>query len=260
MPAPTPAPTVLRHHEIAEAEHRILNPFTEEKLDLLGRVCRLHAGQRVLDLGCGKGEMLARWAKRHGVTGVGVDVSEVFLAAAEDRASELGVAGRVRFALGDASVYSPADGDGGFDIVACLGATWIGGGLTGTVELMRRAVKPGGLLLVGEPYWIDPPPAAAYEALDFGPSEFTSLAGTAERLASAGCELLEMVLADRDSFDRYAAGQWWALDAWLQRHPAGSQASTETAGVRDFLDRTRRAYLAYGRRYLGWGVFVTRPS
>ena len=34
----------LRHHEIAEAGHRILNPFTEAKLRLLGEVCRLRPG------------------------------------------------------------------------------------------------------------------------------------------------------------------------------------------------------------------------
>lgn len=45
----------LRHHEIAESGHRILNPITEEKLMLLGEVCRLEEGQRLLDLACGKG-------------------------------------------------------------------------------------------------------------------------------------------------------------------------------------------------------------
>lgn len=76
----------LRFHEIAEANHRILNPFTDEKLMLLGEVCRLEAGQRQLDLACGKGEMLCRWAQRFGIEGVGVDLSEVFLAAAQARA------------------------------------------------------------------------------------------------------------------------------------------------------------------------------
>ena len=42
----------LRFHEIAEADHRILNPFSEEKMMLLGEVCRLRAGQRQLDLAC----------------------------------------------------------------------------------------------------------------------------------------------------------------------------------------------------------------
>jgi cyclopropane fatty-acyl-phospholipid synthase-like methyltransferase len=56
----------LRHHEISEAGHRILNPFTEDKLMLLGEVCRLRGGQEQLDLACGKGEMLCRWAERFG--------------------------------------------------------------------------------------------------------------------------------------------------------------------------------------------------
>ena len=34
----------LRYHEIAEGNHRILNPFTEEKLMLLGQICRLRSG------------------------------------------------------------------------------------------------------------------------------------------------------------------------------------------------------------------------
>jgi cyclopropane fatty-acyl-phospholipid synthase-like methyltransferase len=43
--------------------------------------------------------MLARWAQRHGITGTGVDISEVFLPAARARAAELGVADRLRFEL-----------------------------------------------------------------------------------------------------------------------------------------------------------------
>lgn len=130
----------LRFHEIAEANHRILNPFTDEKLMLLGVVCRLEAGQRQLDLACGKGEMLCRWAQRFGIEGVGV-------------------------------------------------------------------------------------------------------------------ELAEMVLADQDSWDRYVAGQWWTLDAWLLANPDHQEA----AQVRQFFEGARRWHLAYGRRCLGWGVFVGRP-
>jgi hypothetical protein len=29
--------------------------------------------------------------------------------------------------------------------------------------------------------------------------------------------------------------------------------------MRRYLDENRRIYLRWGRRYLGWGVFVTRP-
>ncbi len=101
----------LRHHEIAEANHRILDPFTEAKLRLLGEVAGVGPGTRVLDLACGKGEMLCRWAGWFGSGGVGVDLSEVFLAAAHERAQELGVGDRVSFVQGDAGAYEAAPGD-----------------------------------------------------------------------------------------------------------------------------------------------------
>src|SRR4051812_21519002 len=95
----------LRHHENAQAPHPILKPVPEDKLMLLGDICRLQPGQRLLDLACGKGEMLTRWAQRYGVAGVGVDLSEVFLTAARERAAELGVSERVSFERGDAAKY-----------------------------------------------------------------------------------------------------------------------------------------------------------
>jgi hypothetical protein len=242
----------LRFHEISEANHRILNPFTEEKLLLLGEVCRLEPGQRQLDLACGKGEMLCRWANRFGIGGVGVDLSAVFLAAAQARAAELGVADRVTFELANAGEYHAAPA--AFDVVSCIGATWIGGGLAGTVDLLRPALREDGLMLIGEPFWHAEPPPEALTAFGLQPDEFTSLAGTADRLADAGVELVEMVLADQDAWDRYVAAQWWTLDRWLRANPEHPDATA----VRQFLVNGRESHLRYGRQLLGWGVFVGR--
>jgi SAM-dependent methyltransferase len=244
----------LRQHEIAEADHRILNPLTDDKLMLLGEICRLRPGQRQLDLACGKGEMLCRWAARFGITGLGVDVSEVFLAAAHERAAELGVAESVRFERADAGRFA-AD-PGSYDVASCIGATWIGDGLAGTVALLRAATRPDGLLLVGEPYWTEPPPEPAYAAFGLGRDDYTALDGTLDRFEAAGVELVEMVLADGDSWDRYAAAQWWTIERWLAAHPDDPEAP----GMREFLDGSRRSHMAYGRRFLGWGVFVLRSG
>ena len=101
---------VLRQHEIAEAGHRILNPFTEEKLELLGQLCRWRRDMRLLDLCSGKGEMLCTWSHRHGIRGLGVDISEVFVPAARDRAAHLGVADRAEFVRADASTFGAEPG------------------------------------------------------------------------------------------------------------------------------------------------------
>ncbi|MGH3503565.1 MAG: SAM-dependent methyltransferase [Nocardioidaceae bacterium] len=244
----------LMLHEIAEADHRVLDPFTDAQLMELGAVARIGPGSRVLDLACGKGEMLCRWAQEFGSTGVGIDLSEIFVAAARARAEQLRVADRVVIDQGDAGAYEPEPA--AFDVASCIGATWIGHGMSGTIDLLRPAVTAEGLVLVGEPFWRETPPREAHEAFGSDPDEFTDLPGLLDRFESAGVDLVEMVLADRHSWDRYVAAQWWNLRQWLDARPDDPMASD----VRHFLDESRRNHLTYQRRYLGWGVFVLRPS
>jgi len=244
----------LRFHEIAERRHRILNPFTGEQLELLGDICRLRPEMRHLDLACGKGEMLCRWSARSGLSGIGVDISRRFLEAARQRAAELDVADRVTFVEEDARTYPVAPA--AFDIVSCIGATWIGDGLVGTLDLMRGGLRDrDSLLLVGEPYWIDEPPDEAVAWIVGGDREaYTTLAGTLDRIESAGFELVEMVLADHHGWDRYVARQWLSVSDWLRAHPDDPEAEE----LRAWYEQGRREYLTYGRRYFGWGIFVLR--
>jgi len=246
----------LRYHEIAEQNHHILNPFTEEQLMLLARICRLRPGMRQLDLCCGKGEMLCRWSAEAGISGVGVDISPVFLAAARQRAQQLGAAERITFVEADAGAY-PIEA-GAYDIISCIGATWIGGGLAGTLALMRPGLRDrDSLLLVGEPFWLEPPPDEAYDWIVGGDrAAYTTLAGTLDRIEAAGYELIEMVLADHHGWDRYEAMHWQAVSDWLRASPHDPDA----AEFGQLAARSRRAYLTYGRRYFGWGVFVLRQT
>ena len=242
----------LHFHEIAETYHRILNPFTEDQLMLLGEICHLNPSIKLLDLACGKAEMLCRWAQKYGIHGTGVDISSVFLESAKNRANELNVSDNLTFIQDDAGNYSPAAHV--YDIVSCIGATWIGNGLTGTIELMKPAVTPNGLLLIGEPYWIDTPPESAYEALGVKPNDYATLDITLDRLESSGLKLVEMVLANHYGWDRYEAPRWMAIDDFLRNNPNDPDASA----LNEWINNNRRAYLKYGRRYLGWGVFVLR--
>ncbi len=137
-----PRPFVIR-----ESTHRIHEPLTLAKLARLGEALLLRSGQQVLDLACGSGEMLCTWARDHGIIGAGVDVSSAFIDRARARAAELGVADRVRFEHGDAAGYVAAEP---VDIASWLGATWIGDGVFGTIDLLERSVRDGGLILIGE--------------------------------------------------------------------------------------------------------------
>ncbi|GAA3236490.1 SAM-dependent methyltransferase [Nonomuraea helvata] len=240
-----------RSFTIRESSHRILNPFTPGKLATLGAAIGLRKGASVLDLCCGKGEMLSTWARDHGVTGTGVDISTVFLAAARERAAELGVTDQVTFVHGDAASHVAGEP---VDVAACVGATWIGQGVPGTVALLERSLRPGGLMLIGEPFWrAEPPSQEAVEACHArSRDDFATLPGLVELFAGLGYDLVEMVLADEDSYDRYRAAQWLNVRTWLDANPDDELAPE----LRDELSTVPLRYTRYERRLLGWGVFA----
>jgi len=68
----------------------------ERKLDRLAQLMRLQPGQRVLDVGCGWGGPLVYLARRYGVSGVGLTLSETQREYAERRVREHGVDVTVR--------------------------------------------------------------------------------------------------------------------------------------------------------------------
>jgi len=96
---------IPRIFNISESAHRIHDPFTPEKLAILGTALRLEKGTQVLDLASGSGEMMCTWARDHGIIGTGVDMSPLFIEQAKLRAEQLGVADRVRFIHGDAAGF-----------------------------------------------------------------------------------------------------------------------------------------------------------
>ena len=242
---------IPRIFTITESAHRIHNPFTPEKLATLGEALRLESGTRVLDLGSGSGEMLCTWARDFGIIGTGIDMSQLFSEQARRRAEELHVADRVEFIHGDAAGYVANEKVG---VAACLGATWIGGGVAGTITLLAKSLRTGGIILIGEPYWLKLPPteevAKGCQASSI--ADFPLLPELLASFADLEYDVVEMVLADQNGWDRYEAAKWLTMRRWIEANPDDDLAKE----VRAQLTSEPERYTAYTREYLGWGVFA----
>ncbi len=242
---------IPRIFNITESAHRIHNPFTSEKFANLGAALRLESGSRVLDLASGSGEMLCTWARDHGITGIGIDMSLLFTEQAKLRAEELGVANQVKFIHDDAAGFISNEK---VSVAACVGATWIAEGVAGTIALLAQSLRPGGIILIGEPYWRQLPPTEdiARGCLASSISDFLILPDLLASFSNLGCDVVEMILADQDSWDRYEAAKWLTMRRWLDANPDDELAKD----IRAELTTEPKRYAAYTREYMGWGVFA----
>jgi SAM-dependent methyltransferase len=238
---------IPRYYVVAEREHSIQNPISEEKLLVLGERLRLGPGSRVLDIASGRGGPALTLARAFGCAVEGIEIEPEFHAAAVARAAEAGLDGLVSFRLGDAAreAFPPE----GYDAALCLGATFVFGGLAGTLEALEPCARPGGHVVVGEPYWRSWPLPDDYPDRD---EPFASLADTVAIVESGGLAVVALLDSSADEWDAYETRHWQAVEEWLAVHP-DDPAATD---VRSRHEGYKRTYLRFGRDLLGWAMFV----
>jgi len=238
---------IPRYYVVVESGHVLQNPTSEEKLRRLGALVGLASGTHVLDVASGRGGPAVLLGREFGCTVRGIEVAPEFHAAAVERAAAAGVSERVTFELADArsATLEPH----AYDVALCLGASFVYGGLADTVDGVAPAVRPGGYVVVGEPFWRQLPLPEDYE--DRADS-WTTLEGTVTIFETTGLPVVSVIASSEDDWDCYETLHWHAIETWLPAHPDDPDAPE----LRARYERDKRTYLRYGRDYLGWAIFV----
>jgi SAM-dependent methyltransferase len=244
---------IWKFYDITHREHVVCNPTSEEKLARLVELLRLPTNAQVVDIACGKGELLIRLAEAYGARGTGVDISPFYLADAKRSLEARAPSAGISFTQMDGADFKP-DRPAGLDLASCIGASWVFGGHANTLEALMNMVKPGGWVIVGEPYWLQEPPEDYLEALECAREDFGSHLLNAEAGERRGLDLVHTIVSSKDDWDRYEGLQWYATDEYARSHPD----DPDLAELVERVSKARTAYLRWGRDTIGWAIYMFR--
>jgi SAM-dependent methyltransferase len=242
-----------KFYDITHREHVICNPTSEEKLTRLVELLRLPAHARVVDIACGKGEFLIRLAEAYGVRGTGIDLSPLHLGDAVKRLQARVPRAGITFKQMNGADFRPEEPHS-LDLASCIGASWIFGNHDQTLDALNNMARPGGWVIVGEPYWRQEPSADYLAASGCAREAFGSHASNAEAGARRGMELVHTFVSSQDDWDRYEGLQWYATAEYARAHPDDPDVAAVVARV----EQAKAAYLRWGRDTLGWAIYLFR--
>jgi cyclopropane fatty-acyl-phospholipid synthase-like methyltransferase len=246
-----------KFYNITHRDHVVCNPTSEEKLARLVDLLRLPIDAHVVDIACGKGEFLIRLAEAYGIRGVGIDISPFYIADAERRLKARSPSAGIVFRKMNGADFRP-DKLHSLDLASCIGASWIFGGHTGTLDALIHMVKPGGWVIVGEPFWLQEPSEAYLDASGDAREAFGSHFSNAQAGEERGLDLVHTIVSSKDDWDKYEGLQWYATVEYARTRPD----DPDLPEVIERVDKAREVYLRWGRDTLGWAIYLfrQRPS
>ncbi len=239
--------------DITHKEHDICNPSSLEKFARLVQLLRLPPGAKVLELACGKAELLAQIAETYEVTAVGVDTSPYCIRDAQAKLAQRVPHAAITLLEMDGAQYQPEEPHS-LDLTVCLGASWIFNGHKGTLTALQAMTKPGGQIVVGEPYWRQEPSPAYLEMAGLDRDLFGSHVQNALTGQELGLKLLYTLDSNLDDWDTYESLQWYASENYALAHPDDPDVPELLARMR----AQKQEYLQYGRSTLGWAIYLFR--
>ncbi len=231
----------------------LCNPLNQEKFERLCRLLRLKRGARLLDMACGKGEFLIRLAELYDISGVGVDISPYCIRDCLEKQRNRVPNSEIKFIQTDGAKYKPETPES-FDLAACIGASWVYGGYRGTLQALTKMTKPGGLIIVGEAFWLKDPSDEYLEAAGTKREEFGTHHNNVKVGEDEGLTCIYTLVSDHDDWDHYETLKWWNVDDYARANP-------DDKDIHELLERTKHEkeiYLHWERETLGWGIYVFR--
>ena len=235
--------------EVFDALHHLMpicNPMTDADLDAVLDRTSPKAGDSLLDVACGHGELVIRAVERTPLRAVGVDLSPWALVRCVQAAGQRPHVGSIEWRLGDAHDLPRGEG---FEIVTCLGASWIWHGFRGTAEALISRTVPGGSVAIGDLRLRE---GADGRAVSESYGRVLTVGEQRDILEDLGIEIVGQIDAGPSGWDAYQDRILESVQAWAHEHP-GDRAAEYLHEQRQWRSEHER-----DREFLDWTVWVGR--
>jgi SAM-dependent methyltransferase len=239
------------YYEVLHRLHGYMNPLSPAAMDEVTARLGLSPGSRVLDIASGNGELLVTLAERYGISGVGVEASPFTFRRAREKQARRVPGADIAFVEGRGEEFRA---ETPFDVACCVGASWIWNGFTGTLRALASFVRPGGLVVSGEPYWRARPAPEYLRIEGLTEEQFFDLPGCRRAAEDLGLTTIFMQASTEADWDRYEMLQLASLDDFVRENPDHPDLPEIRAKVMPGKD----AYLRWGRAALGFALWVFR--
>ncbi len=231
------------------------NPVSPEVFDDWIGQMPLRTESRVLDVGCGRAELLLRILEHHGCHAMGIDSSASAIEHARQSAVRRVSKGTMELKCQPFDVASlHADR---FDLVSCVGSIHVAGDLERALRVMSQLTRPGGCLMVGEGYWKREPAPEYLSMLQSSPDTFRTHEGNLNLAQTLSLEIVRSHEASDAEWSRYEDAYATNIRGFVETCPEDPDAEE----MKHRIERWRHAYLKWGRHTLGFGLYLLRtPS
>lgn len=232
---------------IAEEHMELINPSTPEKIIKIGTMSGLCEGTKVIEIGCGFGEVLKLWGINFGISGTGIEIREKACDRARTKLASHQLGEKIEIICGsvDALDFNQSD----YQVAACIGASFVWDGFRNTIRHLDQHLTQEGVIIIGEPYL-----KVEKEMVHKEISSFHTEKELLDIIREEGYELTFLVRSSEDDWDRYQSDNWYGLSQWLAKHSTHPDHNQ----VYKFFHSMQNKYFDFERSQLGWALFSLR--
>lgn len=244
---------------LAFAQHGLCSPLSDASVSELLVALNCQAQDRIVDFGCGKGELLIRLLERFPAgefqgQATGVEQVKALVEAAREQAKARLHGDRWSFVHGriEEQFERALVSEDSLDLAICMGGGSAFGSFEACLRALKSLAKPGGLVLVDNGYWKQSPAPEYLELLGCEASIYQDHGHNRELGREQGLIPIYSRTSSQSEWDHFEGLYCQGIERYVAKAPEDPDAEAFLRRIR----RWREAYFKWGRDTLGYGLYL----